>query len=77
MRYILRDFKPMAERGKFEGFFNDVENMHRLGGLFEDIRDAVIEYQVSIHELFVACKSDVCTRLHYNKISTIKTVDSL
>lgn len=36
----------MEEQGRVEGFFNNVKNAEKLGGLVDDIRDAVIEYQV-------------------------------
>ena len=29
-----------------EGFFNNVKNADRLGGLIEDIHDAMMDYQV-------------------------------
>ena len=41
------------EQGKVEGFFNNVKNADKLGGLVEDIRDAMINYQVRIHKLFI------------------------
>jgi hypothetical protein len=45
---IDQDLSRLAEQGKLEGFFNNVENANKLGGLVEDIRDAMIEYQVRI-----------------------------
>jgi hypothetical protein len=36
------------EQGKVEGFFNNVNNADKLGGLVEDIRDAVTDYQVRL-----------------------------
>lgn len=35
-------------QGKIEGFFNNVKNAEKLGGLIDDIRDAIIEYQVRL-----------------------------
>ena len=29
-----------------KGFFNNVENAEKLGGLVEDVRDAMMDYQV-------------------------------
>ena len=43
---ILRELEPLADQGKVKGFFNNVANADRLGGLVEDIRDAVMDYQV-------------------------------
>ena len=43
---VLRDLAPLERQGEVEGFFNNSENAGKLGGLVEDIRDAMIEYQV-------------------------------
>lgn len=36
----------IAEQGKIEGFLNNVGNADILGGLLEDVRDAIMGYQV-------------------------------
>ena len=36
----------MEKQGRVEGFFKNAKNAGRLGGLVEDIRDAVVDYQV-------------------------------
>ena len=36
----------LADQGKVEGFLNNVGNADTLGGLLEDIRDTMMEYQV-------------------------------
>ena len=46
MQDVLRDLTPLKAQGKVEGFFKNPENADKLGGLVEDIRDAMIEYQV-------------------------------
>ena len=38
----------MTKQGKVEGFFSNVRNADKLGGLVDDIRDAVVEYQVRL-----------------------------
>jgi hypothetical protein len=43
---VLRDLAPLETQGKVEGFFTNAENAGTLGGLVEDIRDAMMEYQV-------------------------------
>ena len=45
---IRQDLVSLGEQGKAKGFFNNVENADRLGGLVEDIRDAMMDYQVRI-----------------------------
>ena len=36
----------MEKQGKVKGFFDNVKNSDQLGSLVDDIRDAMIEYQV-------------------------------
>ena len=43
---VHRDLAPLEQQGKAVGFFNNFENAGTLGGLVEDIRDAMVEYQV-------------------------------
>ena len=48
---IRRDLALLEEQGKVKGFFNNVKNADKLNGLVEDIRDAMVEYQVC----FIRC----------------------
>jgi len=73
---VRRDLAPLGEQGKVEGFFNNVENANKLRGLVEDIRDAMIEYQVRICNPSTSGASDVRIRLLYSKTSTTRAVDS-
>ena len=43
---VHQDLTFLAEQGKIKGFFNNVGNADKLGNLLEDIRDAIIAYQV-------------------------------
>ena len=43
---VGRDLAPLKKQGKVEGFFNNSENAGKLSSLVEDIRDAMMEYQV-------------------------------
>ena len=45
---IRQDLALLGEQGKAKGFFNNVENADKLGGLIEDVRDAVMDYQVCV-----------------------------
>ena len=45
----LRDLEPLAERGKIAGFVNNVKDADVMTGLADDIRDAMMDYQVHIH----------------------------
>ena len=43
---VLQDLIPLAEQGKVTRFLNSAEDADKLGGLVEDIRDAMMDYQV-------------------------------
>jgi len=45
---VHRDLILLSEQGKVQGFFNNIKNAEKLGGLVEDIRDAMMDYQVCI-----------------------------
>jgi hypothetical protein len=36
----------MSKQGKVQDFFNNVKNADKLSGLVEDIREAMMDYQV-------------------------------
>jgi hypothetical protein len=40
----------MAKQGNIEGFFSNLENADRLNGLVEDIRNAMLDYQVCLED---------------------------
>ena len=46
LRDVGRDLVPLKKQGKVEGFFNNSENAGKLSSLVEEIRDAMMEYQV-------------------------------
>lgn len=76
MENICRDLALLEEQGKIEGFFKNVDNADKLGGLVEDIRDAMMEYQVCVHNLPIYNTPDVRVRLLYSKISITRVVGS-
>ena len=43
---IRQELALLGEQGKAKGFFNNIENAKKLGGLVEDIRDTMMDYQV-------------------------------
>ena len=45
---VHQDLTRLAEQGNVEGFLKNVGNANKLGDLLEDVRDAMIEYQVCI-----------------------------
>jgi len=53
---IRQGLAPLEEQWKVEGFFNNVTNADKLSGLAEDIRDAMIDYQVcGLNAPFLSC----------------------
>ena len=48
---IRQDLALLGEHGKANGFFNNVENANKLDGLVEDVRDAIMDYQVWIQSI--------------------------
>ena len=71
---VLHELKPLVDQGKIAGFFLNVKNSEKLGGLAEDIRDAMMEYQVCTSLQFISTTPEACTRHHCSKISTTKVV---
>jgi hypothetical protein len=43
---VRRSLTPLAEQGKAVGFLTNAENAQKINGLVEDIRDAMMDYQV-------------------------------
>lgn len=43
---ILQDLIPMAQQGKVTRFLSGTKDADELSGMVEDIRDALMEYQV-------------------------------
>ena len=43
---VLQNLIPLAEQGKITRFLNSAEDVDKLSGLVEDIRDAMMDYQV-------------------------------
>jgi len=52
---VLKDLIPLAERGKVTRFLNSAEDVDRLWGLAEDIRDAMMDYQVCAQNSHTGC----------------------
>ena len=65
------------QQGNVEGFFNNVKNADKLGGLVDDVRDAVMYYQVCDWGRSIALASETLFRLHCNKICMTRTVSLL
>lgn len=55
-------------------FLNNTKNLKELNDLVEDIRCALMDYQVCTTRRPTPIVSNICLRLHYNKTSTTRTV---
>ena len=54
LQAIHKDLDLVAKQGNVEGFFRNLENADRFSGLVEDIRDAMVEYQVRLNSASLA-----------------------
>ena len=52
---VLRELEPLVEQGKIMGFFGNVKNADKLGGLVGETHDAIMDYQVCPHNLCACC----------------------
>ena len=58
-------------------FLNNPEDIEGLNGLVEDIRYALIDYQVCAPKILTLIISDICLRLPYNKTCITRVVNRL
>ena len=65
------------EQDKATGFFTNVRDAAKLGGLAEDIRDAMMDCHVCPRNSRAHIVPDVCIRPRYNNTSTIGVANSL
>ena len=48
----LQNLKPLEDQGKVAGFLNNAKDAEALTGLAEDVRDAMMDYQVCSNTVF-------------------------
>ena len=65
------------EEGQVLEFLTNTENTWRINDLVEDVHEVLMEYQVCVSNYLSCTLSDICVRLHCNKISTETVVNSL
>ena len=73
---IHQDLALLREQGKAEGFFSNVENADKLGGLVEDVRDAVMDYQVCIPSTIRLPRAHISCRHRCSRTYTTRVVCS-
>jgi len=64
----------MMTRENIAHFFNIPENAQKMNSLVEDVRSALMEYQVCAPERLNPNVPDICLRLRYNKRSMTRAV---
>ena len=69
LKDILKDLEPLAQRGKITRFLKNTEDVAKLSGMVEDIRNAMIEYQV--------CAYRPCPHPHLMSVSDVVAARSL
>ena len=50
---VRQNLATLTEQGRIKAFLSNVGNADKLGGLLEDIRDAMMEYQVCMFLKFL------------------------
>jgi len=65
-----------AEQGEVKGFLTKPENVQRVNSLVEDIFDTLMEYQICTLNYSFPTVSDLCTRLHFNKIFMMRIANT-
>ena len=68
---------PMKTRSDIVDFLSDPENAQRLNGLVEDIRYALVDYQVCVPKSLTLVISNICLRVPRNEMPTIRASNKL
>ena len=77
MGEIGQAINSITTRNDLADFLNDPENAQIINILVEDIRYALMDYQVCTSEPVSLIASNIYLRLHYNRTSTIRIVKRL
>jgi len=65
---------PITTKKDLALFLRKPENAQKLNSLVQDIRHALMDYQVCTHERLALVVADVLPRLRYDEICTMKAV---
>lgn len=77
LQEVLRVMDSMTARKDLGCFLDVPENAQKFNGLVEDIRGALMSYQVCSPSRFTPTESNIYYRLHYNKTSMMRVVSQL
>ena len=67
----------MPSQNGLMGFLDDPGNARWMNGLVEDIRYALMDYQVCASKRLTLVDSNIYPRLHYNRTSMTRAVKRL
>ena len=77
LEVICQSLSLPTEQGNVVDFLVNVKNAQAINSLAEDIHEVLMDYQVCMSNCSFHTRSDLFTRFHYNKISTMRAVNSL
>lgn len=72
---VRQALDPITTQKNIAQFLNNVENAQKLNGLVDDIREAVLDYQVCAPKGLVLVVPNVRHRLPYSRIPTTTLID--
>ena len=74
---VLKDLNLLEKQGNIAKVLTNAENADKLSGMVEDIRDAMMEYQVCLWSASYLTLPNIHSRRPYNKTSLTKPVGLL
>ena len=74
---VLKDLNLLQKQGNIAKFLKNTENVDKLSGMVEDIRDAMMEYQVCLRSTSPLTLPNIHYRHPCNKTSLTKPAGSL
>lgn len=74
LKDVSQAMSPVTTQKDLSHFLKNPENALELNGLVEDIREALMDYQVCTLERLTLTTPDIRHRLQYNETSTMRAV---
>jgi len=74
---ICQSLTLPAEQGRVVEFLANTKNAQKMNGLVEDVYEVFMGYWVCMSNCPFSAMSDLCTRLHCNKILTMRVASLL
>ena len=74
---VIREMNSITTQFDLVDFLNDPDNAQRVDGLVEDVRYALMDYQVCAPERLALLTTNAWLRLRYKEIYTTRAVKRL